>query len=99
MTASQKVHLRRCASSCVIAAYFYVRLIPQDSRALHLELFTVPSNSVTFCEVILIECLKCLKCLKCLMKISIEESGYRSQNNNPTENTRNRQTTDNGLTD
>jgi hypothetical protein len=25
-TASQKVHLRRCASSCVIAAYFYVRL-------------------------------------------------------------------------
>jgi hypothetical protein len=48
LTASQKVHLRRCASSCVIAAYFYVRLVPQDSRALHLELFTVPSSSVTF---------------------------------------------------
>ena len=48
MTASQKVHLRRCASSCVIAAYFNVRLIPQDSRALHLELFTVPSYFTTF---------------------------------------------------
>jgi hypothetical protein len=38
VTASQKVHLsreaRNCASSFVIAAYFYVRLIPQDSRAL-----------------------------------------------------------------
>jgi hypothetical protein len=52
MTASQKVHLRRCASSFVIAAYFYVRLIPQDSRALHLELFTVPSTFATSCKVI-----------------------------------------------
>jgi hypothetical protein len=26
----------RCAASFVIAAYFYVRLIPQDLRALHL---------------------------------------------------------------
>jgi hypothetical protein len=52
LTASQKVHLRRCASSFVTAAYFYVRLIPQDSRALHLELFTVPSTVATFCEII-----------------------------------------------
>jgi hypothetical protein len=33
-------------------AYFYVRLIPQDSLALHLELFTVPSPSPTFWEVV-----------------------------------------------
>jgi hypothetical protein len=52
VTASQKVHLWRCASSFVIAAYFYVRLIPQDSRALHLELFTVPSALTTFYEFI-----------------------------------------------
>jgi len=52
LTASQKVHLRRCASSFVTAAYFYVRLMPQDSRALHLELFTVPSTLVTSYEVI-----------------------------------------------
>jgi hypothetical protein len=52
MTASQKVHLPRCASSFVIAAYVYVRLIPQDSRALHLELFTVPSTLPTSYEVI-----------------------------------------------
>jgi len=31
------------------AAYFYVLLMPQDSRALHLEL--VPSTLATFCEV------------------------------------------------
>jgi hypothetical protein len=42
----------RYASSFVIAAYFYVRLIPQNSRALHRELFTVPSGLTTFCEVI-----------------------------------------------
>jgi len=47
VTASQKVHLRRCASSFVIAAYFYVRLISQDSRALHLELFAVPFTFAT----------------------------------------------------
>ena len=57
-TASQKVHLRRCASSCVIAAYFYVRLIPQDSRALHLELFTVPSILRTFYDTIKVGRLK-----------------------------------------
>jgi hypothetical protein len=50
LTASQKVHLRRCASSFVIAAYFSVRFNPQDSRALHLEL--VPSALATFDEVI-----------------------------------------------
>ena len=56
MTASQKIHLSReardCASSFVIAAYVYVRLIPQDSRALHLELFTVPSTLATSYEVV-----------------------------------------------
>jgi hypothetical protein len=51
LTASQKVHLLRCASSCVIAAYLYVRLIPQDSRALLLELFAVPSRLATLYEV------------------------------------------------
>jgi hypothetical protein len=35
----------RCAASFVIAAYFYVRLIPQDLRALHLDLFSLPSDS------------------------------------------------------
>jgi hypothetical protein len=58
MTASQKVHLPfdrlmalskaeglRCAASFVIAAYFYVRFIPQDLRALHLDLFSLPSGS------------------------------------------------------
>jgi hypothetical protein len=40
-----------------MAAYFYVSFIPQpaagkDSRALHLELFTVTSALATFCEVI-----------------------------------------------
>ncbi len=80
LTASEKVHLRRCASrrrrvnifpslsrgqAC---AYFYICLISQDcprfawtphplggspvSRALHLELFTVPSVLTNFCEVI-----------------------------------------------
>jgi hypothetical protein len=54
LTASQKVHLLRCASSSLIAAYFYVRLTLQDSRALHLELFPVPSVLTTFYEVIII---------------------------------------------
>jgi hypothetical protein len=48
LTASQKAHLRRCASSFVIAAYFYVRLISKDSRALHLKPFTVPSGLTTY---------------------------------------------------
>jgi hypothetical protein len=51
MTAWQEVHLRRCASSFVIALYFYVRLLPQDSRALHLELCAVLSTLATFYEI------------------------------------------------
>ncbi len=46
MTASQKVQLLRSASSFVIAAYDKVRLILQDLRALNLEFFALPSNSV-----------------------------------------------------
>jgi hypothetical protein len=42
MAATQKVILLCCASSFVIAAYFYVRFIPQDSCALHNDLFTLP---------------------------------------------------------
>ena len=42
--ALSKAEGRRCAASLVITAYFYVRLIPQDLRALHLEFFTVPSD-------------------------------------------------------
>jgi hypothetical protein len=34
----------RCASAFVTAAYCYVRLIPQDLRALHLDLFSLPSD-------------------------------------------------------
>jgi hypothetical protein len=34
----------RCASSLVTAAYWKVRRIPKDSRALHLEFSTVPSD-------------------------------------------------------
>jgi hypothetical protein len=45
LTASQKVQLLRYASSFVIAAYWYVRLTPQDSQALHLALFPLPSHS------------------------------------------------------
>jgi hypothetical protein len=37
-------HLRRCASYFVIAAYEKIRLIPQDSRALHLDIFEQPSK-------------------------------------------------------
>src|SRR3972149_10522609 len=36
--------MRRCASLLVIAAYQKVRLIPNDSRALPLELFTASSE-------------------------------------------------------
>ncbi|MBW2602343.1 MAG: hypothetical protein JRD47_10585 [Deltaproteobacteria bacterium] len=52
MTTSQKVHLRRCASSFVITTYdkyvSFLKIAPlkwlEDStRALHLELFTVSS--------------------------------------------------------
>jgi hypothetical protein len=49
---SQKVRMLRCAAAFVTAAYFYVRLIPQDLRALpanflrnhrNFELFTSSS--------------------------------------------------------
>ena len=38
----------RYASSFAIAAYVYVRLTLQDSRALPAELFTKPSNLANF---------------------------------------------------
>jgi len=44
LTALSKAEGLRCAPSFVTAAYFYVRLIPQDLRALHLDLFSLPSN-------------------------------------------------------
>jgi hypothetical protein len=51
LTALSKAEGLRCATSFVIAAYSYVRLIPQDLRALHLELFSLPSDSPTFHEI------------------------------------------------
>jgi len=45
LTALSKAERLRCAASFVIAAYFYVRLIPQDLRPLHLDLFSLPSGS------------------------------------------------------
>jgi len=48
MTALQKAHMRRCASSFVTAAYGKVRLIPQNSRALPLELFAKPPQIERF---------------------------------------------------
>jgi len=47
MPASEKVHMLRCASSFVTAAYEKVRLIPQESRALSLELFAKPVRVMT----------------------------------------------------
>jgi hypothetical protein len=44
LTALSKAEGLRCATSFVIAAYFSVRLIPQDLRALHLDLFSLPSD-------------------------------------------------------
>jgi hypothetical protein len=44
LTALSKAEGLRCAASFVIAAYFYVRFIPQDLRALHLDLFSLPSG-------------------------------------------------------
>jgi hypothetical protein len=40
----KKAHLRRYAASFVTAAYGKVRLIPQDLRALHLNLFEQPAS-------------------------------------------------------
>jgi len=42
LTALSKAEGLSSASSFVIAAYFYVRLIPQDLRALHPDLFSLP---------------------------------------------------------
>ncbi len=42
MAVSEKVHMLRCASYLVTAAYSKVRLIPQSLRALPLALFTKP---------------------------------------------------------
>jgi hypothetical protein len=44
LTALSKAEWLRCASSFITSAYFYVRLIPQDLRALHLDLFSLPSD-------------------------------------------------------
>ena len=40
----KNAHLRRCASSFVIATYEKIRLIPLDSRALHLSIFEQSGN-------------------------------------------------------
>jgi len=42
--ALRKAEGLRCASSFVTAPYFSVRLISQDLRALHLDLFSLPSD-------------------------------------------------------
>jgi hypothetical protein len=44
LTALSKAEGLCFASSFVTAAYFYVRLIPQDLGALHLGLFSLPSD-------------------------------------------------------
>jgi hypothetical protein len=41
-----------CASSFVIAAYETVRFIPQESRALPLELFTKPPTEDPFANML-----------------------------------------------
>ena len=46
--AVEKRDLRRCVSSLVTAAYFYVRLTPRDLRALHLIVFHQPAATVLF---------------------------------------------------
>jgi hypothetical protein len=45
LMALSKAEGLRCAASFVIAAYFCVRLIPLDLLALHLGLFSLPSDS------------------------------------------------------
>jgi hypothetical protein len=44
LMALSRVEGLRCASSFVTAPYFSVRLIPQDLCALHLDLFSLPSD-------------------------------------------------------
>jgi hypothetical protein len=55
LTALSKAEGLRYASSFVIAAYWQVRLIPQDSQALHLELFTLPSDLGLFTSSSILE--------------------------------------------
>jgi len=45
LTALNKAEGLRCAASLVIAAYFHVRFIAQDLRAVRLDLFSLPSGS------------------------------------------------------
>jgi hypothetical protein len=51
LTALSKAEGLRSASSFVTAPYFYVRLIPQDLRALHLDLARLASGSFFFAVV------------------------------------------------
>ena len=51
MTTPQKVHMLCCASSLVIATYAKVGLIPHDSRALPLALFSASSEKCDFLRV------------------------------------------------
>jgi len=51
LTALSKAEGPRWAASFVIAAYFSVHLIPQDLRALHLDLFSLPSDSDLFTKL------------------------------------------------
>jgi hypothetical protein len=44
LTALSKAEGLRSASSFVTGTHFYVRLIPQDLRALHLNFFSLPSD-------------------------------------------------------
>jgi hypothetical protein len=44
LMALSKAEGLRCASSFVTAPHSYVHLIPQDLRALHLDLFSLPSH-------------------------------------------------------
>jgi hypothetical protein len=45
MTALKKIHMLRCASFPVVAAYTKVRLTPQNPRALPLALFAKPPRT------------------------------------------------------
>jgi hypothetical protein len=46
--ALQKVHLRRYDQAASLRRTSHVRLIPQLSQALHLELFALPSQLIIF---------------------------------------------------
>jgi len=55
--ASQKVHLLRYAQAELLRRTSYVRLIPQLSQALHLELFALPSCCIEFANSSNLECI------------------------------------------